>query len=77
MDVSSLSHTRWECQYRIVFIPIYRREFANVEIGAFFLPEYHPAFSLRVICAIIPLGDIICLVFLYVLVLISYLQHKV
>ena len=25
-DVTSLSHTRWECKYHIVFIPKYRRQ---------------------------------------------------
>ena len=26
MDDSSLSHTKWQCQYHIVFIPKYRRK---------------------------------------------------
>ena len=26
MDSNSLSHTKWECQYHIVFIPKYRRK---------------------------------------------------
>ena len=26
METSSLSHTRWECKYHIVFIPKYRRK---------------------------------------------------
>ena len=26
MDDSNLSHTRWKCQYHIVFIPKYRRK---------------------------------------------------
>ena len=26
MDVNSLSHTRWKCQYHIVFIPKYRQK---------------------------------------------------
>ena len=26
MDNSSLSHTRWKCQYHVVFIPKYRRK---------------------------------------------------
>jgi putative transposase len=26
MDESSLSHTRWNCTYHIVFIPKYRRK---------------------------------------------------
>ncbi len=25
-QVSSLSHTRWECKYHVVFIPKYRRK---------------------------------------------------
>ena len=25
-DTSSLSHTRWNCQYHIVFVPKYRRK---------------------------------------------------
>ena len=27
MDNRSLSHTRWKCQYHIVFIPKYRKRF--------------------------------------------------
>ena len=26
MDTKSLSHTKWECQYHIVFIPKYRQK---------------------------------------------------
>lgn len=26
MDINSLSHTRWECQYHIVFIPKFRQK---------------------------------------------------
>ena len=26
MDNKSLSHTRWKCQYHIVFIPKYRKK---------------------------------------------------
>ena len=26
MDEQSLSHTRWKCQYHVVFIPKYRRK---------------------------------------------------
>ena len=34
MDSSSLSHTRWKCQYHIVFIPKYRRKvmYGNVKV---------------------------------------------
>ena len=33
MDSSSLSHTKWKCQYHIVFIPKYRRKvmYGNVK----------------------------------------------
>ena len=38
--VSSLSHTRWECKYHIVFIPKYRRkvlyEKLRAELGEVF-----------------------------------------
>ena len=27
MDNKSLSHTKWKCQYRIVFIPKYRKKY--------------------------------------------------
>lgn len=28
MDVNSLSHTKWNCKYHIVFAPKYRRKIA-------------------------------------------------
>mgnify|MGYP000855380158 FL=1 len=34
MDSSSLSHTRWKCQYHIVFIPKYRRKIMFGQIKA-------------------------------------------
>ena len=34
MDSSSLSHTRWKCQYHIVFIPKYRRKVLYEQIKA-------------------------------------------
>ncbi|WP_458788324.1 IS200/IS605 family transposase, partial [Vallitalea sediminicola] len=34
MDSSSLSHTRWKCQYHIVFIPKYRRKVLYGQIRA-------------------------------------------
>lgn len=34
MDSSSLSHTRWKCQYHIVFIPKYRRKVMYGQIKA-------------------------------------------
>ena len=33
MDDSSLSHTRWNCQYHIVFIPKYRRKTMYGKVG--------------------------------------------
>ena len=32
MDVNSLSHTKWECKYHIVFAPKYRRQVIYKEI---------------------------------------------
>lgn len=32
MDVNSLSHTRWECKYHIVFAPKFRRKVAYGEL---------------------------------------------
>ena len=34
MDDQSLSHTRWKCQYHIVFIPKYRRKVMYGEVKA-------------------------------------------
>jgi putative transposase len=34
MDSSSLSYTRWRCQYHIVFIPKYRRKIMFGQIKA-------------------------------------------
>jgi len=39
MDASSLAHTKWECQYHIVFAPKYRRQIVygklRKEIGTY------------------------------------------
>ena len=32
-DITSLSHTRWECKYHVVFIPKYRRRVVYGQIG--------------------------------------------
>ena len=32
MDVNSLSHTRWECKYHILFAPKFRRKVAYGEL---------------------------------------------
>jgi len=34
MDESSLSHTRWKCQYHIVFIPKYRKKVMYGQVKA-------------------------------------------
>ena len=34
MDSHSLSHTKWECQYHIVFIPKYRRKMLYGKVRA-------------------------------------------
>ena len=39
MDTKSLSHTKWECQYHIVFIPKYRQKRLHVSIP----PKYSVA----------------------------------
>lgn len=31
MDNKSLSHTKWKCQYHIVFIPKYRKKIVTVQ----------------------------------------------
>ena len=35
MDNKSLSHTRWKCQYHIVFIPKYRKKvlYGRLKVG--------------------------------------------
>ncbi len=32
MDIESLSHTKWECKYHVVFIPKYRRRALYAEL---------------------------------------------
>ena len=32
MDISSLSHSKWNCKYHIVFAPKYRRKVAYEEL---------------------------------------------
>ena len=32
MDIESLSHTRWQCKYHVVFIPKYRRKALYAEL---------------------------------------------
>ena len=32
MDIESLSHSRWECKYHVVFVPKYRRKAMYVEL---------------------------------------------
>lgn len=33
-DINSLEHTKWRCQYRIVFAPKYRRQAIYKELRA-------------------------------------------
>jgi len=33
-DINSLEHTKWRCQYHIVFVPKYRRQVIYREIKA-------------------------------------------
>ena len=43
-DVHSLSHTKWNCKYHIVFAPKYRRkvfyESKRLEVGAILCPDH-------------------------------------
>lgn len=32
MDIESLSHTKWECKYHVVFVPKYRRKALYAEL---------------------------------------------
>lgn len=34
MDIDSLSHSKWNCKYHIVFAPKYRRQISYVKIKA-------------------------------------------
>jgi REP element-mobilizing transposase RayT len=40
-DCESLSHTKWECKYHVVFIPKYRRKVL------YFPNLFHPEFLLQ------------------------------
>ena len=33
-DINSLSHTKWNCKYHIVFAPKYRRKVLRLETGS-------------------------------------------
>lgn len=41
MDNKSLSHTKWKCQYHIVFIPKYRMSIP-IKMSTFFGNSEHP-----------------------------------
>ena len=40
-DIVSLSHTRWECKYHIVFIPKYRRKTMYKRLRQYFGEIFH------------------------------------
>ena len=40
-DIASLSHTRWECKYHIVFIPKYRRKAMYKELRKYLGEIFH------------------------------------
>ena len=40
-DIGSLSHTRWECKYHIVFIPKYRRKAMYKELRKYLGEIFH------------------------------------
>ena len=40
-DIASLSHTRWECKYHIVFIPKYRRKAMYKELRQYLGKIFH------------------------------------
>lgn len=51
-DLASLSHTKWECKYHIVFIPKYRRKDLFKQIGRL-LGRVLAALALRKECKIL------------------------
>jgi putative transposase len=53
MDENSLSHTRWKCQYHIVFIPKYRRKVLYGKVKA----DVHGLYELRGLHAVHALHD--------------------
>jgi putative transposase len=40
-DIGSLSHTKWECKYHVVFIPKYRRKAMYQEIRQYLKDVFH------------------------------------
>lgn len=40
-DISSLSHTKWECKYHVVFIPKYRRKAMSKELRQYLGEIFH------------------------------------
>ena len=41
-DFVSLSHTKWECKYHVVFIPKYRRQPLGGELKKYLGPVFGP-----------------------------------
>ena len=52
-DDSSLSHTRWNCKYHIVFIPKYRRKEIygkiRIDIGRIIRTQYKNKKTLKIV----------------------------
>jgi putative transposase len=40
-DIGSLSHTKWECKYHVVFIPKYRRKALYLELRQYIGKIFH------------------------------------
>ncbi len=40
-DIQTLSHTRWECKYHVVFIPKYRRKAIYGQLRRFLGEVFH------------------------------------
>lgn len=40
-DIGSLSHTKWECKYHVVFIPKYRRKAMDQELRQYLGKIFH------------------------------------
>jgi putative transposase len=40
-DIGSLSHTKWECKYHVVFIPKYRRKALYLELRQYLGKIFH------------------------------------
>lgn len=41
MSYGSLSHSRWDCKYHVVFVPKYRKRVLYGKIRKFLAPVFH------------------------------------